>query len=541
MWLKSTLYVKINKYTFLENDVKIDGETLEINSFTLESSSDIFNIIRKFKRLKNKNILIQITSFMHNTVLVQSLKSELFKIVPDVKIILLKHNDKIKTTLTIFDLKIDVDIQNISDEILNELYLQITQKNISIKEYRDKLFQRYFTDNLTNLPNKYKLRNDLEDHKDFTLVIFNIDNFQIINNFYGYIVGDYVIEKVGNYLKEKIPKYDIYKLSGDEFAFVIDKDMGFYDLKEYLSNLYNEINNIIIDYQDIKIYIDFTLASSANKNNKNIFSKVSMALKYAKKIGASFWIYEDRMKFENEYKRNLQLSGIIRYAVENSKIVPYFQAIVDTKTSKVTKYECLARLVDKNKKILSPTLFIPVAKKIKIYNIITKTIIDKSFAMFENNNYEFTINLAIEDIMSSEIFNFIIQKLKNSEASNRVVFEILESDAIEDFKKVERFICEVKRYGAKIAIDDFGSGYSNFGYLTRMNVDYIKIDGSLVKDIDVNNNTLLIVEGIVEFAKKLGIKTIAEYVHSSVIMDMVKTLDIDFSQGFYINKPSLLT
>ncbi|MCF6340142.1 MAG: bifunctional diguanylate cyclase/phosphodiesterase [Sulfurimonas sp.] len=519
--------------------MEIDGETLEVNSFILESSSDIPNVIRRFKRLKNKNILLQITSFIHNTVLVQSLKNELSKITPDSKIILLKHNDKSKIILTIFDLKTNIDSQNISDEILSELYLQITKKNTCIKEYKNKLFKRYFTDHLTNLPNKYQLRNILEDSKNFSLVIFNIDNFQIINNFYGYIVGDYVIEKVGRYLKEKIPKYDIYKLSGDEFAFVIDKNMGFYDLKEYLSNLYQEINNIIIEYQDIKIYIDFTLASSTNKNNKNIFSKVSMALKYAKEVGASFWIYEDRMKFEDEYKRNLQLSGIIKYAVENSEIVPYFQAIIDTKTAEIKKYECLARLVDKNKKILSPALFIPVAKKIKIYNIITKTIIDKSFATFENNNYEFSINLAIEDIMSNEIFNFIIDKLKNSKASSRVIFEILESDAIEDFKKVERFIVEIKRYGAKIAIDDFGSGYSNFGYLTRMNVDYIKIDGSLVKDIDVDSNALLVVETIVEFAKKLGIKTIAEYVHSSIIMDKVKSLGIDFSQGFYIDKPSI--
>jgi EAL domain-containing protein (putative c-di-GMP-specific phosphodiesterase class I) len=264
-----------------------------------------------------------------------------------------------------------------------------------------------------------------------------------------------------------------------------------------------------------------------------------MALKYAKEIGAKFWIYEDRMNFENEYERNLKLSGIVRNAVENLKILPYFQAIVDSKTSEIKKYECLARLIDKNEKILSPALFIPIAKKIKVYKIVTKTIIDKSFETFENSEFEFSINLSIDDIMSSEIFNYIIDKLKNSNASKRVIFEMLESDAIEDFKKVDRFISEVKRYGAKIAIDDFGSGYSNFGYLTRMNADFIKIDGSLVQNIDVDKNALLVVETIVDFAKKLGIKTIAEYVHSSVIMDIVKDLGVDYAQGFYIDEPSI--
>ncbi len=141
--------------------------------------------------------------------------------------------------------------------------------------------------------------------------------------------------------------------------------------------------------------------------------------------------------------------------------------------------------------------------------------------------------------MSSEIFNFIVEKLKTSKSSKRVIFELLESDAIEDFKRVDRFIAEVKRYGAKIAIDDFGSGYSNFGYLTKMNADFIKIDGSLVKNIDVDKNALLVVETIVEFAKKLGVKTIAEHVHSGMIMDMVKKLGVDYSQGFYIDEPSL--
>jgi len=426
-----------------------------------------------------------------------------------------------------------------SNNRLEKLYLQIAQKDLIIKEYKNKLFSRYFMDHLTNLPNTYKLRSDLDEYTHFALVVFNIDNFQTINNFYGYMIGDYVIENVAKHLQRNIPEHSIYKLLGDEFAFIIDRDIGFYELKDYLNALYFKIKNIVVEYQDINIYVDFTLASATNRNSKNIFSNVSMALKYAKEIGAKFWIYEDRMNFENEYARNLQLSGIVRYAVENSKILPYYQAIMDSKTSKIKKYECLARLVDKNEKMLSPTIFIPIAKKIKVYNAITKIIIEKSFATFENNEFEFSINLSIEDIMSNEIFNFIMEKLKDSKASKRVIFELLESDAIEDFKKVDRFISEVKRYGAKIAIDDFGSGYSNFAYLAKIDVDYIKIDGSLIKNIDIDKNSHLVVETIVQFAKKLQIQTVAEYVHSSMVMDKVKELDIDYFQGYYINEPSV--
>ena len=294
-----------------------------------------------------------------------------------------------------------------------------------------------------------------------------------------------------------------------------------------------------IKYQDSIITVNLTLASSRSDTNENIFSKVSMALKYAKDNNLAFWIYEDSMKFENEYEQNLSISNKVRYAIENSKIIPYFQPMIDNKTGKIYKYECLARLLDKNDNVISPNLFIPISKKIKVYNLVTKTIIEKSFKAFEDNNFEFSINLSIDDVMNNDIYKFIINKLQKSSISKRVIFEIVESEAILDFVHILKFINEVKRYGAKIAIDDFGDGYSNFSYLIKMNVDFIKIDGSLIKDIDVNKNSYLVVETIVDFANKLGIKTIAEFVHSSTVMDKVKEIGIDYSQGFYIDEPKV--
>ena len=519
--------------------MKKDSDILEITSFILKSSTEVAETLAKIELLDKKNLLIHIVSFLHNTVLVQNLKKSLLELVPNAQVILLNHEDKSKTLLSIFSLDKEVNNSDISHEILNVLHVENKTKNTSLEEYRLKLFNRYFTDNLTNLPNIFQLRKDLEENEDFGLVLINIDNFHTINNFYGFLVGDYVLEEVGRILKDSLPKHEIYRTSGNEFAFVLDRNLGFYDLKNYLIELYNTINHISVQYQDIIIYIDITLASSANRDTYQMFSKVSMALKHAKNMSLPFWIYEDRMKFENDYERNLELSGTVRNAVEDSRIIPYYQAIIDNKTSKIKKYECLARLLDRNQKILSPVLFIPVAKKIKVYSQVTKLIIEKSFLAFEDNTLEFSINLSIEDIMSGEMYNFIIDKLKDSDASSRVTFELLESEAIQDFKKVERFISEAKRYGAKIAIDDFGSGYSNFSYLTKMNADYIKIDGSLIKDIDVDKTSYIVVETIVAFAKKLGIKTIAEYVHSSIVMDKVKELGIDYSQGFYIDEPSI--
>lgn len=515
---------------------------LEIKNFTISSSTEVGGIVQQVADLSAKGMVFHIISYIHNTVLVQNLKTGLKRVAPDAKTVLLKHQNKAQTTLVVYMIDEDIQPQNISDEILKELYFGNENKDKSITEYRNKLFSRYFTDHLTNLPNVYQLRKDMQENEEAGLIIINIDNFQTINNFYGFIVGDLVIEEVGKYLKSRIEGHTVYRLSGDEFAIILDNHMGFYELKDYMQQLCENLKNITIKYQKVRIHIDLTLASCANRDAKDIFSKVSMALKYAKDTHIPFWIYEDKMDFENEYEKNIRLSSVVRDAVENFRMTPYYQAIIDNSSSKIVKYECLARLVDENGKVLSPELFIPIAKKIKVYNILTKTIIEKSFATFRESEYEFSINLCIDDIMSSDIVDFIINKLReNPKVSSRVTFEILESDAILDFKKVEKFISEVKRCGGKIAIDNFGNGYSNFSELTRFDISYIKIDGTLIENIDVDKNAYIVVQTIVDFAKKLGIKTIAEHVLSSTVMQSVKELGVEYSQGFYIDEPSLET
>ena len=515
---------------------EIDG--FKVDTFALTSSNDVAGIMEEVTLLNRQHTIIHISSYIHNTVLVQTLKRSLEKEYPNTKISLIKSSDKSKTVLNIFSTD-EVKGESFHDALLHQLYLNYQTKEDNAIEYRNQLFSKYFTDHLTGFPNVYQLRKDLQMNEEYGLVLVKIDNFMTINNFYGFLIGDYVIEEVSKYLKETLKEQEVYKLSGAEFAFTLSSKKSFYELKDYLSTLSEKINSFFVLYQNTKIFIDFTMGSNSEVENENLFSKVSMALNHAKEIGVPFWIYEDRMNFENDYEQNFKLSETVREAVKNSRIVPYFQAIVDNKTDKVVKYECLARLIDLNENVLSPALFIPIAKKIKVYTEITKQMVEKSFAAFEATNLEFNINLSIEDIMNNNIYDFIVQKLKSSPAASRVTFEILESESIGDFNKVEKFITEIKRYGAKIAIDDFGSGYSNFSYLIDIKAHYIKIDGSLIKNIDVDNSALFVVQTIVSFAKKLGMKTIAEFVHSSVIIDKVKELDIDYSQGFYIDEPSI--
>jgi EAL domain-containing protein (putative c-di-GMP-specific phosphodiesterase class I) len=165
--------------------------------------------------------------------------------------------------------------------------------------------------------------------------------------------------------------------------------------------------------------------------------------------------------------------------------------------------------------------------------------IEKTFKIFNNNHLEFSINLTIDDILNNDIKEFIFYMLKIYNVGSRLVFEIVESESIENFEEVCSFIKNVKLFGCKIAIDDFGTGYSNFQYLLKLNADYIKIDGSLIKDIYKNRTSEIVCKNIVNFAKDLNIKTIAEFVENESIFNKVKELGIDYSQGYYFSKPQL--
>ena len=516
-------------------------EPFSIFEYRIESAHDVDGLVDDVASKARHYLLVHIAAYLHNTVLVQSLVQKLSKRFPEGEIVLL-HNDRdAGTVVTLYTCDepclADNDEGGLSNRALATLQAKNMKLRDDLKACQKQVVRRHFIDPLTNLPNLYQLRNDLEEHEEYSFVVINIDNFKLINDFYGFIVGDYILEQTARAITDRAEGLQVYRMYGDEFAIRIEKRMEFYTLKNYLDALHGKLKNLSFDYHGTTIFVDTTLASSASGNHHNMFSKVGMALKYAKETKIPYWIYEDRMHFEHEYESNLKIALKVRRAIETSGIVPYFQPIVCNKSGEVVKYECLSRLVDERGNILPPKMFIDVAKTIKVYNQVTKSIIDQAFEVFKHNDYGFSINLSIEDIMSHEIYEFIIEKLREASFGNRVTFELLESESIEDFKKVSRFITEIKRYGAQVAIDDFGSGFSNFSYLAEIEVDYIKIDGSLIANIDKNKNSRLIAETIVGFAQGMGIKTIAEYVHSSTVLSTVKQLGIDYAQGYHIDEP----
>jgi len=241
---------------------------------------------------------------------------------------------------------------------------------------------------------------------------------------------------------------------------------------------------------------------------------------------------------EEEQSKLLDEIVLLKNAVESKQILPHVQAIVNTQKGNIEKYECLMRLKDsKQQTYVSVFPYLKTAKRIKLYEKMMRIMLDKSFKMFSNKQMEFSLNLSYEDISNSAFIEYLYKKVGEFDKPSNIIFEILETDFIEDFSVVEKFTQKIRTFGCKIAIDDFGSGYSSMENILKLKPEIIKIDGSLIKDIDKSSESITIVRNIINMAKELKAKTVAEYVHSKDVYELVKKLGVDYVQGFYLHKP----
>lgn len=247
-------------------------------------------------------------------------------------------------------------------------------------------------------------------------------------------------------------------------------------------------------------------------------------------------MYYDSFLYKNE-SVNENLLDVLNYSIENNLVEPYFQAIMDNKTNKIVKYEALMRIFDKEGRMLMPNNFIYKAKKCRLYNKLMEILIDKIIVYILKYKIHISINLDYTDILNPQIKKALVSKIKSNNIGEYLTLEILESEKVSSFDTVNEFINDVKQFGVKIAIDDFGTGFSNYENILNLNIDYIKIDGSLIRKIN-EDIYLNLIKSIVLFSKQQNIKVVAEFVSDLKILRYVKNIEIDYSQGYYIGKPT---
>ena len=198
-------------------------------------------------------------------------------------------------------------------------------------------------------------------------------------------------------------------------------------------------------------------------------------------------------------------------------------------------------MIDEQGRVVSPGQFLFIAKNSKYYPDITRTAMRQAMELFAHRVEEFSINLSALDIENKSMRLFLLDSLKEApETASRLTFEIVEQEGVKHIDVLKEFVREVKQYGVNIAIDDFGSGYSNFRTLLDIDVDFLKIDGSLIRNIHTDVSSRNVVETVKTFADKTGIGIIAEYVENEAIFRCLKKMGIQFAQGYYIGKPQPL-
>lgn len=415
-------------------------------------------------------------------------------------------------------------------------------------------------DPLTGLPNRFKLIQDISQNDCPVLFLIDIDGFSQINTHFGYETGDAVLAALAQRISTLMPPeaFRVYKLPGDEYALLTNiaqsgqkcEDGAFIDIPwEQLAGVARRLTSHIEkdrfmlanertgENYDIRVNVSVGIAVGRIVGQENLLTHADIALKTAKKRRTPFLFYKQSRDTQRQYDRNIHWARILKDAIENDQFVPFFQPIQNNHTGRIEKFEALIRLAGDTRAPVAPSHFLEISKIVRLYPQIMQTMIAKSIDAIQKTPFDLSINLSIEDILNTDLLEFTHALLRDMNMGHRVTFEILESEGIELYTEVARFIRRFKAMGCKIAIDDFGIGYSNFLHVIKLDVDFLKIDASLIKPIDRDPNARVVVGAIVGFAKQLGIRTIGEGVDAQSVADAVERIGVDYSQGYLIGKP----
>ena len=418
---------------------------------------------------------------------------------------------------------------------LNETLEGKVEQRVQEIEYQ------YLHDTLTDLKNRESLSKDLNEASFSGIFVIDIDEFHNYNDLYGIPVGNKVLKEMAKFLKRfaQNKSYEVYRIYSDHFVLRNNAaGIVYATIEQDMEELFKAVEEFKIKIEQYgTLDIDITVGISLEKDKA--LKKAEMALSYAKKNNMQYIAYSKLIDSSSVSQELLMWRNEIKKALQTDNIIPLFQPIVN-RDQEIVKYESLMRLrreKDGKEELVSPFFFLDIAFKSKQYEKLTMIMIEKSFKFAKKINADISINLSFEDIVNPKIKNLLKEKLHTCKLGEQMIFEIVESSDIDNFEKVKEFIGEFRQYGVRFSIDDFGSGYSNFANIFEIAPDYLKIDGSLVKNIDIDTKSYLLVASITSMAKQLNMKTVAEFVSKKEIFDICYKLGIDYFQGYYFSEP----
>ena len=403
-----------------------------------------------------------------------------------------------------------------------------------VKEETEKNLSLVYNDSLSACYSKEKFLADEALYKNKELIMINIKNFSQINATYGFRIGDKILKLTATRL-QSILERKIYRIDSDEFVFISD------DINEDIAHINHHFNDdpLHITKDNINIRVSFSYAAVHGLEHDPL-RKLSLGIRQAKNEPYRPYIYYQEPDVKNEFiKFNAYLYDAI-FAQQDARIIPYFQGIYNNKTGEIKKYEALARL-EVDGEIYTPYYFIEIAKNSGFFTEITKIMIDKSFAYLSRQAKDITISINIteDDLHSKKLKEYLLERIDFYHLqAEQVILEILEGVSAGGTHSNVIQLKELKEAGFKLSIDDFGVEYSNFERISELDVDFIKIDGKYIKNLDTCEKSRKIVQAISEFASSMDIDVIAEFVENKAIQKILKEIGIEFSQGYCFSVPA---
>ncbi len=271
---------------------------------------------------------------------------------------------------------------------------------------------------------------------------------------------------------------------------------------------------------------------------ENIIDRAKSAFYLNRKSQNNYIIASnEKAVLAEETNQSVKTLELINYAINNDAVVPFYQGIYNNELKRIDRYEALIRLYDSEGKIYFPGSFLDVAKKFKMYNTLSKCVIDKALSDFENKSYSLSINISLYDVENADFASWFIDRLKNYSDPQKIIIEFVETENYNHGKLLYNFLNTVRDIGCKIAVDDFGVGFATYTSIISLKPDIIKIDGNIIKDLTVSKDCLTILDSICYMARLIDSKVVAEFVENSEIQDILIHHNVTYSQGYYFSKP----
>lgn len=442
------------------------------------------------------------------------------------------------------------DLYKIKDENERILNIILKKHNTAISEQNKQLLekfiaQQYKAEDILYIDPNLKISNSikftLEKHsKKFNkMCILQLENSELIISRMEKEEYYLVFRNIINSLKNFIQNYahynnecEIYSLNDSTIFLAVNDNLDDNIFIKFVNEIYENFQFIKIKNREELLIFRFAIV----ENEENLLECGLETLQKCKSLQTYFLVYDKESNTEDIFDNEMEIIHLLNDAIKKDWVIPYFQGIYDNKNKKINKYESLIRIKDDKGNLYGPGYFMDVAKKYNIYSTLSKIMINKVFLLFKDKKTNVSLNLSAYDINSPSVQETIFKNLDTINNEN-FIFELLEDECFRNIEMLNDFIKNVKEYNIKIAIDDFGTGYSNFMEIARISPDFIKIDGSIIKNIDSDDINKKVLNNIVFLGKQLEAQLIAEFVENESIQNVLNDLQVDFSQGYYFAKP----